>query len=415
MVNLKTENDFSKLKEFIVNNAKTSIHKPSGMLKYNYVTPTCNVEAGSDDQSNVSLRSTLGHYLQMYDWDACFFSQAMTSIDINYLIEDVIANFLNLKHADGYIPRTVSPNRIWDTGDMCKPFLAQTLLFGYEKLKNQNYFKYINDLDCYLTFYERTRLDKSGLYTWRNVLESGVDNNLALIWPIEASKDENKDIGIFPDSQLLAVDLNCYLYEEFRSMIKLAKVSNNNELASKYTHKAQSLMAKINNILYDAKEKFYFNVERKSQEFVRIKSWTNLLPVVYNIADNMLSNSIIENFILNTNHFNQNSGLSSMSKAEVLYNQAKRGLYGRAIVSNWQGPMWILPNAIILRYLKNTNYKNEALVIAKKVLNTVWYAIKTNGTMYENYNAHTGEALWAPQFMSWNSLCLELIDFVENN
>ncbi len=35
--------------------------------------------------------------------------------------------------------------------------------------------------------------------------------------------------------------------------------------------------------------------------------------------------------------------------------------------------------------------------------------------MYENYNAHTGEALWAPQFMSWNSLCLELIDFVENN
>jgi hypothetical protein len=32
--------------------------------------------------------------------------------------------------------------------------------------------------------------------------------------------------------------------------------------------------------------------------------------------------------------------------------------------------------------------------------------------LYENYNAETGEPLWAPKFMSWNALALELIDLV---
>ncbi len=204
--------DFKILKDYINKYAPTCIHNPEGMLKYKYSTPTSNIEAGSDDTSKVALRSSVGHYAQMYDWDACFFSQAMTYMGIDYLIEDTISNFLNLKEANGYIPRTVTGSRTWDTGDMCKPFLAQTLYFGYEKSKNQNYFKYINDLDCYLGYFERFRLDKLGLYSWRNVLESGVDDNLALIYPIEASKDENKDVGIFPDSHILAVDINCYLY-----------------------------------------------------------------------------------------------------------------------------------------------------------------------------------------------------------
>lgn len=53
----------------------------------------------------------------MYDWDACFFAQAahLTKLpELKGLGLDVVANFLSLKGATGQIPRTISPQRIWD-------------------------------------------------------------------------------------------------------------------------------------------------------------------------------------------------------------------------------------------------------------------------------------------------------------
>ncbi|HMY52216.1 MAG TPA: hypothetical protein PK671_04660, partial [Candidatus Obscuribacter sp.] len=117
-----------KLKDFFQQHAPNCVHKPEGMLPYRYTTPSYGVMAGADDKATVAERSTTGHYLQMYDWDACFFSQAAHRVGIEGLEKDVVANFLSLKQADGQIPRTVSPGRVWDLGDQCKPFLAKTLL-----------------------------------------------------------------------------------------------------------------------------------------------------------------------------------------------------------------------------------------------------------------------------------------------
>ena len=408
-------NRFVELKNYIKTYAPTCIHTPVvGMksnLKFRYSTPTSNVSPGADDNCQTSLRSTQGYYLQMYDWDSCFFAQAMTYLGIDYLIEDTVANFLSLKQSDGYIPRTISPDKIWDVGDACKPFLAQTLNFGRKKYLNKDYSKYLDDLDCYLEYFNRTRLDKSGLYVWRNVLESGVDDNLALIYPLEAGKEDNRDKMIIPDGKVLAVDLSCYLYGEFCAMVDLSQASNNNILYQKYLKLANDLKYRINNVLYNANDSFYYNILNTTNEFIKIKSWTSLLPVTYGICNEEIGNKIIESYILASSHFNQLSGISSMSKAEVLYNQAKRGLYGRAIVSNWQGPVWVLPNALIIRHLIQTKYNKQAIELANKILTTVQNGIKKYGTMYENYDANSGEPLWAPNFMSWNSLCLELIEY----
>lgn len=54
-----------------------------------------------------------------------------------------------------------------------------------------------------LKFFQRERQKEFGLYHWRNVLESGVDDNLALIAPREAAKDEDESVGKFPDGAIL--------------------------------------------------------------------------------------------------------------------------------------------------------------------------------------------------------------------
>jgi putative isomerase len=402
-----------RLKTFITEKAKTCLHSPAEKLQYRYVTPTYAVTAGADDTSAVPERSTVGHYLQMYDWDACFFSQGAMKVGLGDLAPDVVANFLSLKQADGYVPRTISPGRIWDAGDMCKPFLCQALTFEDKHKNHKPSPEMVEDLRCYLEYFQRNRRDSSGLYHWRNVLESGVDDNLALLTPHEAAKDENEAVGTFPDGKMLAVDLSAYLVVEYRAFAKLAEYAGKADLALQYRTLADELLNLIETKMWDEASGIYFNLYPNSFEKLTLRSWTGLAPVMLGIAKPERIERAVRANIMNTNEFLRPAGLSSTSASEPLYNNAKRGLYGRAIVSNWQGPMWILPNALAVRGLLAHGYTNEARDIASRVVSTVNRGLDERGTMYENYNAETGEPLWAPQFMSWNVLLVELTQLLE--
>src|SRR5205823_6448543 len=93
--------------------------------------------------------------------------------------------------------------------------------------------------------------------------------------------------------------------------------------------------------------------------------------------------------------------------------QAPRGLYGRAIVCNWNGPVWVLPTVLVARALLENGMVAEAKDVARRVLAALVKDVKANGVLHENYHADTGAPLWAPQFMSWNIMALELIDLLE--
>jgi putative isomerase len=102
-----------------------------------------------------------------------------------------------------------------------------------------------------------------------------------------------------------------------------------------------------------------------------------------------------------------------MADSELLSNQSARGLYGRAIVCNWQGPVWVLPNVFVVRKLMELGLISEARNIASRVVRVMLKDIQENGMLHENYDANTGKCLWAPQFMSWNILALELLAVLE--
>jgi len=402
------------LKDFFLQKAKSCVHEPSGMLKHRFVTPSYDVVAGADDQSEVSDRSTTGHYLQMYDWDACFFAQASIKAGIEGLAADVVANFLSLQEGNGHVPRTVSPSRIWDNGDQCKPFLAQTLLFAIENAKTKTEIdnRHLEGLDCFLKYFDGNK-HESGLYSWRNVLESGVDDNLALLYPLEAAKGENEDIANFPDGRLLAADLNAYLVAEFSSMVKLCRLAGNEKMAAAYEAKASALCGKIDELLWSQEAAMYFNYDPKTKQHCKLRAWTGLCPVIMGTTNAERMHLVIEKNIMSSDHFFRTAGISSVAASEPLYNNAKRGLYGRVICSNWQGPMWVLPNALVVRALLREKMTAEAQKIAERVVSTLASGLDSHNTLFENYHADTKEPLFAPQFMSWNSLTLEMLAILE--
>ncbi len=407
--------DLKPFKAFLIEKARTCLHEPSGLLKYSFVTPTYQVQAGADDHSEVAERSLTGHYLQMYDWDSCYFSQAQSDLAKDDMAKNVVLNFLNLKEADGYVPRTVSPNKVWDQGDVCKPFLCQALLKGIEptKIKATLPPGLIEDLECYIDYYYRHRRHSSGLFHWRNMLESGVDDNVALIAPTEASKDENKDIVVFAEGKLAAVDMNSYLVAEYDAFSRITASVGRQNLAAKYAQYAKDLTILIETHLWNDSLGLYCNLDPETKKHIAVRSWTGLAPVLFGFAKPERVKKVIEECILEPRHFLRPFGLPSLAASELLYNQAKRGLYGRALVSNWQGPMWVLPNVLTVRALVNYGYCKQAIDLAERVLSAMIAGWKQTGTMYENYDAETGQPLWAPQFMSWNILALELIRIVE--
>lgn len=408
--------DIKLLRNHLLEGAAQCVHPAEGALRHRYVTPTAAVKPGGDDDAAVPERSTIGHYLQMYDWDACFFSQvAHTVSDLSGrfggLALEVVKNFLLFQEADGYVPRTISPQRIWDKGDQCKPFLCQTLVITNNTQVDQTM---LEGLDRYLQYFVKTRRDERGLFRWRNVLESGVDNNLALLAPGEAAKDENFDHTVFPDGQLLACDLSAYLFAEFFCFAKIARASGNETLASHYDEMSRNLRSAIDEHLWNPALSLYCNLHPSSGEFVSSRCWTGLVPVLVGGANEQRAEEVIERNLLNEEHFFRPAGIPSVAASERLYNQARRGLYGRVMVSNWQGPVWVLTNGMVVRCLLRLGMQDKARAIASRLINTLILDLKTTGTLHENYNAETSAALFAPNFMSWNIMALEMLPLLES-
>ncbi len=402
-----------KLKSFLLERANGCIHEPFGQLAYRFVTPSYGIEPGADDHTDTCNRTSIGHYLQMYDWDACFFSQASKFLNDKQLAVDIVQNFLTVKTYDGHIPRTVSPGKFWDLGDHCKPFLCQSLAHACRNFPETKISQsMLNSLKHFLDFFEEKRRHKSGLFHWRNVLESGVDNNLALIAPGPAAKEENISHVDFPDGRLLSVDLNVYMVQEYRAFASLCRKVGDTTLANQYDEKAANQIQLIETLLWSEEKGLYFNRDPKFDTFVEIISWTSLCPVMAGLSPEDKALGVIEKYMLNEEHFLRPTGIASLAQSELLYNQSYRGLYGRAMVSNWQGPMWVLPNVMAVRGLKHYGLEKEAKDVSLRVIGTMTRALAQTGTLTENYDAETGAPLWAPQFISWNVLALELMESI---
>jgi hypothetical protein len=406
---------YQDLGDFLKQQAPTCVHSPEGSLPYRFVTPSFGVKAGADDKSAVPERSATGHYLQMYDWDACFFSQVSERLGLPALAPDVVRNFLALQEKDGHIPRTVSPHRIWDAGDQAKPFICQTLdrhlKANAASSKSILTAEVLSKLHLYLQYFENNRRHESGLYHWRNVLESGVDDNLALIYPTEAAKDENTDLGKFPDGEILAVDASAYMACEFEAFASLADRAGNQDLHREYQKKADAIKQAIEEKLWDDELNMYVGFYPADNSTVRVRSWTGLTPVCMGIATPERAKKVIDANILSDEHFLRPFGLTSYAASERLYNNSPRGLYGRAMVSNWQGPAWILVSALVCRGLVHYGRSADCGRVAEGVLKSMKLDLDKNKTLHENYDAETGRPLWAPDFMSWNSLAVELIEY----
>lgn len=381
------------LKDYLWATIKEVVRPPQGILPYHFIIPS---RPGKEKDRQK------GFYLQQYDWDLYFEGLCFSQVAPEKMIyfKEALLNFLHFTTPSGKTPRTISPYRFWDPYDQHKPFLVQGVLLAAKSL---NDFSWITEqiwakLNAFISFWEN-RQGFHGLIRWRSVLESGVDNN--------------PTIANLKDLSAESVDASTYLYQEYLAMAELAH--NLNKDSQVWYFKAENLKKRINKIFWDQKDRIYYDVLNFSDKDVfriKVRSWTCFTPLWAGIPSFSRARAMIETYLLNEKEFLSPYGLRSLSKSELLYNNAKRGMIyihsekRRWIVSNWQGPVWVVANWILTQGLKKYGYKKEADKIIKRVVATLENDIKETKTLHENYDSETGKGLWAPDFGSWNLLAL---------
>ncbi len=355
---------------------KSSIVKPPrGLLVHEYIVPD-------------------GPYFQLFDWDMYFMAAALSYDKVSGPVIGSVEDFLSFVDESanwtGYTSREIAPEALWALPEMCKPFLAQaavraSLTAGDFKwlLKTDapSRLPYYQKLKDTVSFWEDNRRAPDGLFVWYNGVESGADNN-----PAVSDK---------PTQVTEGVDLQCYLYREYLALALIAERLEKPKEAEGFRAKAAALKDLVQTRMWSEKDGTFWNIDSRAAAPVKIKTWTNLVPLWAGIATPVQAGRMIREHLLQPGEFWSPNGVRTVAKNEPSYDPH---------AGYWKGPVWILSNYLMMRGLLNYGFKAEAAELADKTERLLVADFQKTGGMNENYDPETGEPDAAGHFVSWNLL-----------
>ncbi len=355
---------------------QTVIKPPQGLLKHQYLVPS-------------------GPYHQLFDWDMYFMGVALSYDKVGEPVAGSVKDFLEFvdEYANnrGYTPREIAPDAFWALPEMCKPFLAQAAVRASRTLNDVEWLRpYYLKLAHTLEFWENTRRSSDGFFRWFNGVESGVDNNPAV-------SDE-------PAAVTEGVDLQTYLYREYRAMALLARKLGKTQDEATYGQKADDLRRRVQQKMWSDSDGMFLNIDSRNGQFVRVKTWTNFVPLWAGIATPAQAKRTIQEHLLNPKEFWAPYGIRTLAPDEPLYNPHD---------GYWRGPTWVISNYLLMHGLINYGYRQQAREIAQKTVNLLVRDLRATDGMNECYNPDSGEPAAGGKFLSWNLLAEHILEEAE--
>ncbi|NVM29591.1 MAG: hypothetical protein HWN65_12185 [Candidatus Helarchaeota archaeon] len=327
-------------------------------------------------------------------WDTAYIAQIWKYYNVS-ISEQILTNFINQINPNGLIPNTYHPLGIFDTITQC-PLLTWACLDTFEFSDNANFLAEVYPkLKRYNQWWLTTRdFDGDGLYSWAHRDETGLD--------------DSPRFDLYPMYQINALDLNCYLVLQMRSLAKIAENLNYLEDSLFYSNEAEQLANRIRIRLWDNETGFFY--DKVGSNFNKIKTSSHFLPLFTSIATTVQAARMVAH-LNDQEEFNLTYPIPSVARDEV------------NVFSNvmWRGPTWINLNYLIIRGLINYNYTTEASKIAYKTLKMAEGVFNETGTFWEFYNSTTGrvddvvgKTGWVPasHYVGWDGLLTNLL--IEN-
>jgi len=252
----------------------------------------------------------------------------------------------------------------------------------YKVTQDKNFLKeaYESGKKFYKFWLENRDEDKDGLCEWGGhaVLESVRDGYVA-VWD---------QVG-WP-SNFEALDLNCMLVMEAKSLANMAKELGKEDEYNYWINEANKKSELINKYMWDEETGFYYHVHKIDHDFgykapndLKRKEIIGFLPLWAGIATQRQAEKLIQH-LLNPAEFWRKYGVPTLSAADKYYNPH----------GYWNGPVWVQWQYLIFRGLINYGYLDIAKKLADKVLNNIIYNLKTNHWFWELYSPDDNWAGW---------------------
>jgi alpha,alpha-trehalase len=353
------------------------IRKANGALPYDYIVPS-------------------GVYEELWDWDGFFIGLHLISnnrADGIYL-KNWCLNFLYYTEPDGQTPGGIRP---WAGRDArlyhIKPLLGQAAYYASTSLADFSWIEPVwEKMKAAVTYRERKMSDATGLVKWWDGLESGADNDAALVRTYHNS--------------IAAVDVNAFMVLDYRAMAIVAGRNHRQEDAAAFRERARHLAEGINAHLWDPDNATYYSFDTIEKTRLRHITYSNQVALWAQLASKDQAKAMIERYLLNPGKLWSPHGLRSLAADDPLYNNEN-------VIkpySNWQGPIWPHANWMFMHALIHYGYEDAALQVAERVTQLCLADLAQNGMMHENYHAETGAPLAAPNFISWNLLVAQMLE-----
>jgi alpha,alpha-trehalase len=354
------------------------IRPANGALPYDYIVPS-------------------GVYEELWDWDAFFVGLHLISenrADGIYL-KNWCLNFLHYTEPDGQTPGGIRP---WAGRDArlyhIKPLLGQAAYYASISLGDFGWVELVwEKMKAAVTYRERRMSDPvTGLVKWWDSLESGADNNAALVRTYHNS--------------IAAVDVNAFEVLDYRAMAVIAGRLDKPDDAAAFRERSRRLAAAVNDHLWDAADSTYYSHDTVGRVRLRRVAYSNQVALWAQLASSEQAKRMIERHLLNPRELWSPHGLRSLAADDPLYNNEN-------VIkpySNWQGPIWPHANWMFMHALLHYGYPDAALKVAERVTRLCLDDLARNGMMHENYHAETGAPLAAPDFISWNLLVAQMLE-----
>jgi putative isomerase len=318
-------------------------------------------------------------YGQVYDWDLYFESIYAGYNGVNRFCFNNLDAFFALEHPDGFIQRAFG-TKSWGASQQFKPFIAQIALLGNRQSEN---------LQWLSEHYDQMRrfLDRWAAYDG--------DHNGLSYWPGGADQAGTDNQGSRCVGHSEGVDLNCYLYRDYQAMSILANRLGKADDARLWEQRAETLAAKINNLLWDEQDGLYYDRDELTGTLTKKKAVSCFTPLWAGIIDQDRAKRMVQEHLTNPKEFWTKYPVPSYAISERdFYLGTKHG------ECNWHGNTWIPTNYMIFHGLVRYGFRQAAEQLAYDTLSLAL----ANPTTREYYNSETGEGYGCDPFYGWSSL-----------
>ena len=222
-------------------------------------------------------------------------------------------------------------------------------------------------------FYTANRdSDNDGLCEWGGhaILES-VRDALVAVWD---------EVG-WP-ANFEALDLNCMLVKEAKSLEAMAIELGLGEEAAQWKNDHEERTKLINQVFWDEENGFYYNVDKTDHDFsfktendLKRDEIIGFLPIWAGVASPQQAAKLVEK-LTNEKKFWRKYGIPSLSADDPFYNDK----------GYWNGPVWVQWNYLITRGLQDYGYQAEAKALTEKVTDVMILELKKTHNLWEFYS-----------------------------